>query len=64
MPDVPDERRIIINAKTAREQACDEMGFLASTFVEVEGGELFEIPHRNLLDADQQERYEEMLFEI
>lgn len=59
----PVKRRHTINAADAREQASEEFGFLRSEFVEV-AGEEFEIPHKDLFDPDQQERFDELQSEI
>lgn len=47
----------------AREQAADYFGFTASVKLRV-GDELFEIPNPGLLDDDQQERWDELQFEL
>lgn len=58
------ERRIPVSVKEAKEQAADYFGFTASTFVQVEGGKVFEIPNPGLMDDDQQERWEQLQFEL
>lgn len=56
--------RIPISTREAREQAADYFGFTASVFIQVEGGKVFEIPNPGLMDDDQQERWEELQFEL
>lgn len=66
----PVKRRHVINAVDAREQASEQLSFLASEFRRVAAspehpdGEVFEIPHKDLFDPEQQDRYEEMLDEM
>lgn len=53
--------------RQAREQATAYGGLFASHQLELDGGDIIEIPpHPNLrmLDDDRQEQYEELLFEI
>ena len=57
------KRRHTINAADAREQASEEFGFLRSTYVNV-AGEVFEIPHKDLFDPEQQERFDELASEV
>lgn len=47
----------------AREQAAEYLGFTASTTIRA-GGQDYEIPNPALLDDDQQERYNELQFEL
>lgn len=57
------KHRHVVNAADAREQACEGYGFLRSEFrkVTVDGKEhIFEIPHKDLFDAEQQERWDEL----
>ena len=74
---MPDEstddikHRHTVNAADAREQASEGgYGFLRSEFRRAEptaehpDGELFEIPHKDLLDPDQQERWEDLQDEM
>lgn len=56
--------RIPVSVREAKEQAADYFGFTASTFIQVENGKVFEIPNPGLMDDDQQERWEELRFEI
>lgn len=58
------ERRIPVSVKEAKEQAADYFGFTASTFIQIEGGKVFEIPNPGLMDDDQQERWEELQFQV
>lgn len=69
MSDVPQEvkDRIIVAAQDARAQASENgYGFLRSEFRRAKPdqkhpeGEVFEIPHKDLFDNDQQERWEEL----
>lgn len=60
----PKQRRIIIQAEDARDQASEAMGFLASRYVKGKSGKLWEIPHKNLLDAEQEDRWDELQFAI
>jgi hypothetical protein len=48
----------------AREQSAEYIGFLASQFIKTERGDVFEIPSINLLDDDQQSRYDKLQLEI
>lgn len=63
----PVKRLHVVNADEARAQASEEMSFLASEFRRVTPttknpkGEVFEIPHKDLFDPDQQDRYDELL---
>lgn len=59
----PVKRRHVINAADARDQATEMYSFLASTFIKA-GDEEFEVPHKDLLDPEQQERYDELQLEI
>lgn len=56
--------RTPVSVKEAKEQAADYFGFTASVFIRVENGKVFEIPNPGLLDDDQQDRYEELQFEL
>lgn len=47
------------SAREARDQAAEYLGFTASQFIKV-GEETFEIPNPDLLDDDQQQRYDEL----
>lgn len=64
------KRLHVVNAVDAREQASEEMSFLASEFRRIRPtkehpeGEVFEIPHKDLFDPDQEDRWEELLHEI
>lgn len=65
-PQIPEpvKRRHVINANDAREQASEEFSFLRSEFrvVEVDGTKHeFEIPHKDLFDPDQQDRFDELI---
>lgn len=53
-----------VSVKEAKEQAAEYFGFAASTYIQVESGKVFEIPNPGLMDDDQQERWEELQFEI
>jgi hypothetical protein len=55
--------RIPISNQEAKEQAADYFGFAASVKIQA-GDEIFEIPNPGLLDDDQQERWEELQFEL
>lgn len=63
--------RIVVNAADARAQASENgYGFMRSEFrrakptKEHPEGEVFEIPHRDLFDNDQQERWEDLQAEL
>lgn len=66
----PQKREHVVNAVDARAQASEAMSFLASEFRRVKptlehpDGELFEIPHKDLFDPDQQDRWDELLHTI
>lgn len=47
----------------AKEQAAEYFGFAASVQIKV-GNEIFEIPNPGLLDDDQQDRWDELQFEL
>jgi hypothetical protein len=53
-----------ISVKEAKEQAADYFGFTASVFIQVDSGKVFEIPNPGLMDDDQQERWEQLQFEL
>lgn len=55
---------IPVSVKEAKEQAAEYFGFTASKFIQVEGGKVFEIPNPGLLNDDQQERWENLQFEL
>lgn len=67
MPEPPVKDLHVVNAADAREQASEALSFLASEFRRVKptakhrDGEVFEIPHKDLFDPDQQDRYDELL---
>lgn len=56
--------RIPVSVRDAKEQAAEYFGFTASTFIQVDGGKVFEIPNPGLMNDDQQERWEELQFEL
>lgn len=63
-------KRHVVNAADAREQASEgDYGFLRSEFrrakpsADNSEGEVFEIPHKDLLDQDQQERWDDLMEE-
>lgn len=62
MSETPDVvvKRHVVNAQDARDQASEGYGFLRSEFRRTRDGEEFEIPHKDLFDADQQERWDEL----
>lgn len=63
--DAETKHRHVVNAAEAREQASEgKYGFLRSEFRKVKGGEEFEIPHKDLLDPDQQDRWDDLQDEI
>lgn len=73
MPEIDEEvkKRHVINAGEAREQASEgTYGFLRSEFrrakptQEHPDGEVFEIPHKDLFDLDQQERWDDLQAEM
>ena len=51
-----------VPVKEAREQAAEYFGFISSVPIQLENGTVFEIPNPGLLDDDQQERWDELLF--
>lgn len=53
------EQRRLYSIREAREQAAEATGFLASIEIE-EGGEVFEIPQRGLMDDEQRDRLNEL----
>lgn len=56
--------RAPISVKEAKEQAGEYFGFTASVFIQVDSGKVFEIPNPGLMNDDQQERWEELQFEL
>ncbi|BBU22162.1 hypothetical protein [Mycobacterium xenopi] len=73
MPEIPDEikHRHVVNAADAREQASEgRYSFLRSEFrrakptPEHPEGEVFEIPHKDLLDNEQQKRWDDLQDEM
>lgn len=56
--------RIPVSVAEAKEQAAEYFGFTASTYVRVDSGKVFEIPNPGLLDDDQQERWEQLQFDL
>jgi hypothetical protein len=69
MSDVSDDvkKRHVVNAADARAQASEDgYGFLKSEFrranptPEHPDGEVFEIPHKDLFDLEQQERWDDL----
>lgn len=65
------KRRHVINAAEARAQASEDgYGFLRSEFRRVPptpehpDGEVFEIPHKDLFDSDQQDRWDDLQDEM
>jgi hypothetical protein len=73
MPEIPADvrQRHVANAADAREQASEgRYNFLRSTFRRVKPtpahpeGEVFEIPHKDLFDSDQQDRWDDLQEEI
>lgn len=65
------KKRHVINAADARAQASEgTYGFLKSEFrrakptLEYPDGEIFEIPHKDLFDLDQQERWDDLQDEM
>jgi hypothetical protein len=53
-----------ISPKDAREQAAEYLGMLASVAIQIDGGEVFEVPNPSLLDDEQQQRYDELQFSL
>lgn len=60
----PREARKLLSAKDAREQAAEQLGFMAGVFIDLGDGEPFEIPNPSLLDPDQQDRYDQLLMDL
>lgn len=56
--------RIPVSVSEAKEQAAEYFGFTASTYIRVDSGKVFEIPNPGLLDDDQQERWEQLQFDL
>lgn len=60
-----DKQRHVVNAADAREQASEgRYGFLRSEFRRTKDGDEFEIPHRDLLDNEQQDRWDDLQDEM
>ncbi len=60
------KHRHVVNAEDAREQASEgSFGFLRSEFRVAKGtGEVFEIPHKDLFDNDQQDRWDDLMADL
>lgn len=56
--------RIPVSVEDARQAAADYFGFTASVNIRVQNGKVFEIPNPGLLNDDQQERWEQLQFEL
>ncbi|MBO0676782.1 hypothetical protein JRC04_04820 [Mycolicibacterium sp. S2-37] len=56
--------RITRSVQEAKEQAAEFFGFTASTFIEDKNNKVWEIPNPGLLDDDQQERWEQLQFDL
>lgn len=56
--------RIPVSVEEAKLQAAEYFGFTASTYIRVDNGKVFEIPNPGLLDDDQQERWEQLQFDL
>jgi hypothetical protein len=56
--------RVPVSVEEAKAQAAEYFGFTASSHIRVSSGEVFEIPNPGLMDDDQQERWEELQFEL
>jgi hypothetical protein len=70
-PTAEDIKRHVVNADKAREQASEgRYGFMRSEFRRAKPtpdhpeGELFEIPHKDLFDPDQQDRWDDLQDEM
>ena len=59
------KHRHTVKAADARAQASEgKWGFLRSEFRQAANGEVFEIPHKDLFDLDQQERWDDLQDEM
>lgn len=56
--------RIPKSIQEAKEQAAEYFGFTASVYIQTKDGKVWEIPNPGLLDDDQQERWEELQFQL
>lgn len=56
--------RIPKSTQEAKEQAAEYFGFTASVYIKTKDGRVWEIPNPGLMDDDQQERWEELQFEL
>ena len=56
--------RTPVSVDEAKQQAAEYFGFTASTHIRVANGTIFEVPNPGLMDDDQQERWEELQFEL
>lgn len=56
--------RIPKSVQEAKEQAAEYFGFTASAFIQTSDGAVWEIPNPGLMDDDQQERWEDLQFEL
>lgn len=56
--------RIPKSVQEAKEQAAEYFGFTASAFIQTSDGKVWEIPNPGLMDDDQQERWEELQFDL
>lgn len=53
-----------VSVEEAQAQAAEYFGFTASSQIRVNTGEVFTIPNPGLMDDDQQERWEDLQFEL
>lgn len=53
-----------VSPREARDQAADYIGLVASVSVKADNGEVFEIPNPWLLDDDQQQRFDQLQFDL
>lgn len=56
--------RTPVSVEEAKQQAAEYFGFTASSQIRVSNGKVFEIPNPGLMNDDQQERWEELQFEV
>lgn len=56
--------RTPVSVEEAKLQAAEYFGFTASAHIRVQNGKVFEVPNPGLMDDDQQERWEELQFDL
>ncbi len=56
--------RVTKTVQEAKDQAAEYFGFAASTYIQTDDGKVWEIPNPGLMNDDQQERWEDLQYEL